>query len=218
MNKFTDNRVLEAYEALFAAYGPQHWWPGDSPWEICVGAVLTQNTNWDNVTRAINNLKRLDVLTPEGIMDLPDSVLAKQLHPAGYFNLKTKRLKNVTRWWLDNVVEDQLFPTLSLADARESLLTVNGIGQETADSILLYCFDQPIFVIDSYTKRISYRHFGTAPDISYEDLQKFFTDNLPKDVVLYNEYHGLLVNCAKHHCRKDTCLSECPLHEMGLHR
>ena len=206
-----DNRLVRMYEILFEAYGPQHWWPGDTPWEICVGAVLTQNTNWENVTRAINNLKRQDALCPHEILALPDSRVAAMIHPAGYYNLKTQRLKNVTKWWLENVVDDQLFPTLSLEDARESLLEVNGVGQETADSILLYCFNLPVFVIDSYTKRISSRHLGTDPEIKYEELQKLYTENLPENPTIYNEFHALLVHCAKHGCRKDACQPECPL-------
>jgi endonuclease-3 related protein len=204
---------MKIYNALYEAYGPQHWWPGDSPWEICVGAVLTQNTNWGNVEMAIANLKKNKRLDAQKILDAPDSGLEDDLRPSGYFRVKSVRLRNVSRWWLDNVTPDSKLkgPEKPQAFWRESILSVNGVGPETADSILLYSFGLPVFVIDAYTKRIMARHFGFDPDIEYHELQKFFTDRLPSSAELYNEFHALFVRAAKERCRKNTCLPGCPL-------
>ncbi len=199
------------YKKLFAAYGPQHWWPGDSPWEICVGAVLTQNTNWGNVEKAIANLKRGKSLCPVKIRKMPIADLEKAIHPSGFYRLKARRLLAVTDWWLANVKDDRLVPgEKNPAFWRESILSVNGVGPETADSIMLYSFNLPTFVIDAYTKRIMSRHFGFKPDIGYHELQKQFMDNLPADPKLFNEFHALFVRMAKEHCRKGACLKGCP--------
>lgn len=207
------------YELLYEAYGPQFWWPGDTPWEICAGAVLTQNTNWGNVEKAVANLKKNDSMTPERILEMPVQELEKALRPSGYFRLKAVRLRSVAFWWLDNTINDGIdLNAESLAYWRDSLLEVNGIGPETADSILLYSFNQPSFVIDAYTKRIMSRHAGTAPDVRYDDLRSLFMNNLEHDSGLFNEFHALFVRAAKEHCAKKMCSPLCPLrklHSMG---
>jgi endonuclease-3 related protein len=210
MNK----RIVHGYEILFERFGRQYWWPGDSPWEICTGAVLTQNTNWSNVEKAITLIKSVDVLSPEKIVALPVPELEELIRHSGFFRIKTQRLRNMAAWWLDNVSDSKL-KSGSLVEWRHRLLEINGIGQETADSILLYCFKQPIFVIDAYTKRIAARHFGTKPDISYQELQRLFMDSLPCSPELFNEYHALLVRNAKECCRKNVCLPGCPLKRVG---
>jgi endonuclease-3 related protein len=205
-------RLTAMYDRLLAAYGPQSWWPGETPWEVSVGAVLTQNTNWGNVERAIANLKGAGVLDPVAIAGLPPPELAELIRPSGYYRLKAGRLQAVTAWWLAHVRSDRLHPGgRPLAAWRESLLAVRGVGPETADSILLYAFGLPTFVIDAYTRRIMARHFGTAPNIDYHVLQALFLENLPADARLFNEFHALFVRNAKEGCRKATCLPTCPL-------
>jgi endonuclease-3 related protein len=208
MNK----RIVQGYEILFEHFGRQYWWPGDSQWEICTGAVLTQNTSWSNVEKAIALIKSADALNPETIVALPVSDLEDLIRPSGFFRIKAQRLRNMAAWWLDNVRDSKLKHG-NLPEWRSRLLEINGIGQETADSILLYCFNQPTFVIDAYTKRISARHFGTDPDISYHELQDLFMNNLPCSPELFNEYHALLVRAAKDCCRKNICLPGCPLRQ-----
>lgn len=205
------DKIKTGYNRLFNALGPQHWWPGDSPWEICTGAVLTQNTNWQNVEKAIINLKNAKALDPETILSLPETKLAQMILPSGFFRLKTKRLKNVAAWWQKHVKANQLAGFDTPAATRDSLLNVNGVGPETADSILLYCFNLPLFVIDAYTRRIAARHFQTEENSSYDELQRIFMSALPANPAIYNEYHGLLVQNAKIHCLKNRCLPSCPL-------
>lgn len=202
----------EIYLKLFNAYGEQHWWPGDTPWEVCTGAVLTQNTAWRNVEIAIGRLKNADMLSPEKILFSEDSVIERLIASSGYFRLKTQRLKAVCRWWTENVRDDRLHPARKDLDYwRESILSVKGVGPETADSILLYSFNLPTFVIDAYTKRIMARHFKFSPDIPYEELRSFFMDRLPPDYRLFNEFHALFVRLGKEACRKNHCTEKCPL-------
>ncbi len=209
--------VQKIYDILYRTYGPQHWWPGDTPWEICVGAVLTQNTNWSNVEKAIVNLKNAGAMCPLKIRKMPLAKLEEAIHPSGFFRLKAQRLLAVTDWWLANVEEDKLRPAgKSPAFWRESILSVKGVGPETADSILLYSFNLPTFVIDAYTKRIMARHFGFDPDVSYHELQSYFMENLSPDPALFNEFHALFVSMAKEHCRKGGCLEGCPYKFSGL--
>jgi len=206
-NKLVNN----IYHVLFECFGPQYWWPGDSPWEICLGAVLTQNTNWGNVEKAIANLKTIDSLCPRKILEMKRESLEEALRPSGYFKLKSVRLSNVARWWLENVENDKLKKRPSNLDYwRDSILAVNGVGPETADSILLYSFGLPTFVIDAYTRRIMHRHFNTPENVSYAVLRDLFMDNLPHDAKLFNEYHALFVRLAKELCRKNICLPSCP--------
>lgn len=207
---------LAVYQTLFAAYGHQYWWPGETPFEIMVGAVLTQNTAWSNVERAIANLTQVQALSPRAILDAPVDRLAEWLRPSGYFNIKARRLRNFCHWY----VEEGGYETLATRDTgrlRAGLLAVNGIGPETADDILLYAFGRPVFVVDAYTRRILSRLGLVAESIGYEDLRRFCEGNLPGgDAKLFNEYHALLVRHGKEVCRprplcERCCLAvECP--------
>ena len=207
------NKVYEIYEILLDHFGPQGWWPGETPLEIMVGAVLTQNTNWTNVSRAIDNLKREGLLSQERLHDLPHEMLADRIRPAGYFNLKAKRLKNlldfVTRRH-DGSLEDMF--RMDMRSLREEILTVKGIGPETADSILLYAGNKPVFVVDAYTHRIFARHGLIAPEDGYYEIQEYFMLSLPEETALYNEYHALIVRLGKEFCKKSKPLCrQCPL-------
>jgi len=201
------------YQKLYAYFGPQHWWPGDSPFEVMVGAILTQNTNWQNVEKAIDNLKENRVLAPRKIYRLPKARLAKLIRSAGYYNIKARRLRNFLEFFLKyykgDVKEMSLVDTL---DLRKQLLAVNGIGPETADSILLYALDKPVFVIDAYTKRILLRHRFIKENTSYDGIKNLFMKNLKNDVKLFNEYHAFLVRLGKEFCLKNQPRCEvCPL-------
>ncbi|MBI5075154.1 MAG: endonuclease III domain-containing protein [Nitrospirae bacterium] len=207
--------LLNIYRKLFAAFGHQHWWPGDSPFEVAVGAILTQNTNWSNVEKAIANLKREKALSAEKLHRMPALHLAGLIRPAGYFNVKAKRLKN----FIDLLHEEYQGSMTGMAAEtlpaiRKKLLSVNGIGPETADSIILYALEKPVFVIDAYTKRILSRHAIIHNAESYETCQELFHTKLRNDVSLFNEYHALIVRLAKDFCRPDPRCSGCPLERI----
>ena len=200
------------YDKLNSHFGDLHWWPAQTAIEMIVGAILTQNTAWKNVERALENLKALSLLEPRLLYETDSRVLEDLLRPAGYFRIKTFRLKNFLHflhahysWNLEKMFSEDLW------QLREKLLAINGIGKETADSILLYAGNQPIFVIDAYTRRIFQRHGLVAADISYDALQRFFMSSLPEDVPLYNQYHALIVNTGKTYCRATPLCEECPL-------
>jgi len=208
--------VQEVYQRLYDAFGPQHWWPGDTAFEIMVGAVLTQNTNWKNVERAIANLRQADLLEPKALYATPLEELEELIRPAGYYRIKARRLRNL----LELVVKryggslEKMFAA-DPAALREQLLAVRGIGPETADSILLYAGGIPIFVIDAYTYRIFARHGWVEQDADYHRLQEYFHSQLPDDATMFNEYHALLVRLGKHYChkRRPRCPG-CPLEEL----
>lgn len=204
--------LIELYNTLLASLGPQHWWPGDSPIEVAVGAVLVQNTSWRNVVRAIDALKQRDLLSIQALHDLRPAALEKLLQPSGYYRIKTKRLKNLIRFLMEvhDGSLDNLF-ALDMAVAREQLLAVNGIGPETADSILLYAGDQPRFVVDAYTRRILLRHDWLLPPATYDQMQQLFERRLEPDVTLYNEFHALIVAVGNQHCRAKPQCEGCPL-------
>jgi len=204
---------MHFYDALRAFLGPSNWWPGDTPFEICVGAVLTQNTNWSNVQKAIGNLKTRDLLYPEKMASLDDELLAELIRPSGYFRIKARRLKNLLDFLrLECAYDLSALCYMDLHHLRDKLLQVKGIGPETADSILLYALEKPSFVVDAYTRRILNRHFLVHEDIDYHELRDFFMDRLPEDVAMYNEYHALLVRTGKEWCRKhNPRCDECPL-------
>lgn len=218
--------ILNIYKQLLKTYGRQHWWPGDSPWEICVGAVLTQNTNWSNVEKAIINLKKGGLIATSAKQTSSDKFPAKfaktsipeiekMIRPSGYFRLKADRMMHVVQWWLNNVSNGKLNqPEKPLDYWRESLMAVKGIGPETADSILLYAFNLPSFVVDTYTKRVMSRHLGTDPNINYHELRNIFMSNLPHDAAMFNEYHALIVQVAKKTCLKKECKEFCPLTDI----
>ena len=201
------------YKALFKAFGPQRWWPAESAFEVAVGAILTQNTNWSNVSRAIANLKEARVLTPTRLFALGETATSRLIRPSGYYRLKTKRLRNflavVSGRYGNSLCRMKRVP---LERLRQELLAITGIGPETADSILLYAFGKPVFVIDAYTKRIFSRHHLFPADVSYDDAQSYFMDRLPRDAGLFNEYHALIVRLGKEYCRKNgpRCKT-CPL-------
>lgn len=208
-----NRRLYTIYKKLYCYFGQQNWWPGDNPFEVMVGAILTQNTNWNNVERAIRNLKREKLLSVSKLSKIPRSKLAYLIKPAGYYNIKAKRLNSFLKFFQKNyqgsVKKMSLDDTLQL---RRKLLSVNGIGQETADSILLYALNKPVFVIDAYTKRIFSRHHFIKDDAEYEKIQALFMKNLKNNVKLFNEYHALLVRLGKEFCRKNNprC-NTCPL-------
>lgn len=201
------------YERMFAQLGPQHWWPAETAFEVMVGAILTQNTNWKNVERAIDNLRGVGVLSLTALADLPVALLAGYIRPAGYYNVKAGRLKNLLLFIREHFGDDlQSFLDQPLAEFREQLLSIKGIGRETADSILLYAADQPIFVVDAYTHRILLRHQLIDEECDYEALQELFMDHLPCETALYNEYHALLVKVGNLYCKKkNPDCAVCPL-------
>ena len=207
--------LTEIYQLLYDAFGPQHWWPGDSQFEIITGAILTQNTNWPNVEKAIANLNAAGLLTLEKLHGTDTSALAQLIRPAGYYNLKAKRLKNFLNWLFENYngrVTD--LENLDTDQLRAELLFVKGIGPETADSILLYALERPVFVVDAYTARVAARHHLVEPGSGYEQLQYLFQSNLTPDVKLFNEYHALLVRVGKEFCRPKARCENCPLNKL----
>lgn len=196
--------VASVYRRLKAAYGAQAWWPAETEFEVMVGAVLTQNTAWTNVERAIGQLRGASCLTPGAIVALPSAELAQLIRPSGYFNVKAERLKNLCRWYVERG-EHAALEKLCTEDLRQELLALKGIGPETADDILLYAFHRPVFVIDAYTRRLFGRLGLIAGDEHYEELRRFFEEALSREaepVPLFNEYHALIVEHAKGLCRK----------------
>ena len=212
------NALLKIYKKLYRCFGPQNWWPGDNPFEIAVGAILTQNTNWGNVEQAIQNLKEHAVFSVDGIYGLSVRELASLIKPAGYFNVKAQRLRSFLEF-LSNDYHGRM-TNMMLEDAdhlRARLLQVHGIGPETADSILLYALEKPLLVIDAYTKRVLSRHGIMASEKSYDEFQALFHNSLKRDVRQYNEYHALFVRVGKTFCKKSKPLCEkCPLNDMLL--
>ncbi len=204
---------MAVYRRLHAAHGPQHWWPGDSVFEIMVGAVLTQNTAWTNVEKAIVNLKVAKALSPDVIAAAPHRRLAAWLKPSGYFNIKAKRLRAFCQWLTRHGGAKRLarLPTETL---RAELLQVHGIGPETADDILLYAFNRPVFVIDAYTRRIFQRLGCIRGDEDYETLRGLFEKSLTTDTQLFNDYHALIVAHAKDICRPRPRCTSCGLRAL----
>ncbi|MFA4974729.1 MAG: endonuclease III domain-containing protein [bacterium] len=203
---------MEGFRLMLARFGPRGWWPGETPFEVMVGAILTQNTNWKNVEKAIANLKQEDILDPHAMLGLSPQRLASLIKPAGYFRVKAKRLRSFLKYFVENYDGSaRKMAKRDLPQLREELLAVNGIGPETADSILLYALKKDIFVIDAYTKRILSRHGLCAEEDCYDDLQALFMDRIEKDIPLYNEYHALIVETGKDFCRTSPRCAECPL-------
>jgi len=211
----TREQLTEIYELLLEAFGPQHWWPGETTFEIILGAILTQNTSWANVAKAIANLKAAGRLVPERLHVLDSEEIEKLIRPAGYFRLKTKRLRNFMQWLFDAYGGDlNALANIETRRLREELLSISGVGPETADSILLYALNRPVFVVDTYTARVAVRHGLIEPDIDYEQLQYLFESNLEPDVPLYNEYHALLVRVGKDFCKPKPKCATCPLEKL----
>jgi len=215
-DKAVKKKLAAIYRVLFQAYGPQHWWPGDTPFEVMVGAVLTQNTAWANVEKAIANLRRERLLEPERLFRVPLRKLAVLIRPSGFFTVKARRLNHLFKF-----IIDRYSGSLALMFAedpetlRHNLLEVNGVGPETADSILLYAGQRPFFVVDAYTKRVLSRHRVIAADADYHTVQGLFMDSLPRDSRLFNEYHALIVRVGKEHCKRTAprCKT-CPLNKF----
>ncbi len=208
-------RLREVFESLLDAYGPQHWWPGDSPLEIIVGAILTQNTSWKNVERAIHNLREEGLMSVDALWRVSPEELAELIRPAGYYRLKARRLRNLLEFLherYDGSIE--AMAATDLQTLRTELLSVNGIGPETADSILLYALSRPTFVVDTYTHRVLARHGWIGYDADYHTIKEHFEGELESDVQLFNEFHALLVRVGNQHCRKTPKCETCPLCDL----
>jgi endonuclease-3 related protein len=207
--------LTNVYQRLLEAFGPQDWWPAESPFEVIVGAVLTQNTSWKNVELAIENLRSADLLDVVKLDQVTHAKLAALIRPAGYFRLKATRLKNVARFIRQHYGGslDAMFSADTL-QLRQQLLSINGVGPETADSILLYAGGHRSFVIDSYTGRVAKRHGWIEPDADYDDLKRMFESSLDPDVELFNEFHALLVVVGKEFCRPTPKCEACPLRDL----
>ncbi len=200
------------YRTLYRTWGPQHWWPGRTRLEIIVGAILTQNTAWTNVERAIRRLRQARALNLPALRAASLDHLAGWIRPAGYFNVKARRLKSFVSFLYASYAGrlDRLFaePDERL---RRTLLSVNGIGPETADSILLYAAQRPVFVVDAYTRRVLVRHGWIRSRATYDDIASFMTAHLPRDIRLFNEFHALIVRLGEEHCRPTPRCDTCPL-------
>ena len=202
-------KIRKLFDVLFDCYGPQKWWPCQSGarWEIITGAILTQNTAWTNVEKAIGNLLSAGVMSLERVLATPDTELQELIRPAGFFKQKCAYLKAMAAFMLDR--ETAFEQSADVLVLRKELLSVKGVGRETADSILLYAFNKPIFVIDAYTRRVAERHLHLDGTLHYDILQKIFMDALPPDVTIYNEYHALIVAFCKESCYKSACGEIC---------
>jgi endonuclease-3 related protein len=217
--KDAKNKLIRIYDTMFNHFGPQGWWPGRTRLEIAVGAILTQNTAWHNVEKAIRNLRQAKALSVSSLHAMRHNTLANLIRPAGYFNVKSKRLKNfITMIAADFDGSIGRLDRLNTEALRKKLLDVNGIGKETADSILLYVFNRPVFVIDAYTRRILSRHNMIAGDEEYDDIRRFFETHLPTQTRLFNEYHALIVCIGKYFCKPKPKCEECPLCKLGGRR
>lgn len=197
------------YRIFFKAYGEQHWWPGDTPFEISIGAILTQNVSWKNVETAILNLKKNRMLTPRALLEKSEKEIAPLIRPTGYYNQKAKKLKNFIEWFRGYNFSFKKVETMELAVLRDELLSVNGIGPETADSILLYALGKKIFVVDAYTRRIFTRTGFLKGHESYHEIQEMFHSRFPGSIQDYNEYHALIVKHGKDVCRTKPLCHDC---------
>ncbi len=216
MGERTARNLEEIYKRLLAKFGPQNWWPAKTKFEVIIGAILTQNTSWENVERAIANLREENLLTPQKIKDIALKRLARLIRPAGYFNIKAERIKHFIHFLFKEYggsiekMSKEYGPNL-----RIKLLSINGIGPETADSILLYALEKPVFVVDAYTKRMLSRHNLISRRADYQQVQTFFTDNLSQDAKVFNEYHALLVRLGKELCKTKPLCEICPLNNLN---
>lgn len=204
------------YKRLFRRFGPQHWWPAQTPFEMMAGAILAQATNWQNVVRAIDRLRQHGALSPQKILALRSTRLESLVRPAGYFRQKAKRLKEFSRWYVRRYGgrHERMFriPTDSL---RQELLQLHGIGPETADSMLLYAGAKPVFVVDAYTRRLFVRHGLVRPQAAYDEIQRLAMRELPFKASLYNEFHALIVAVGKRAChRRAPACERCPLDDL----
>lgn len=205
-------KLEKVYKTLYTYYGPQYWWPAKSRFEVILGAILTQNTNWKNVEKAIANLKEKNLLSSKALQKLPPKRLATLIRPSGYFNIKADRIKSFLHF-LESVYGGDLQRMFreKTGTLRKKLMSVKGVGPETADSILLYAGCRPVFVVDAYTRRILSRHGLCENGCDYDQMQTLFMENLTADTRMFNEYHALLVRVGKEHCTPQPDCSECPL-------
>lgn len=205
------DRLTDIYDRLLQHYGPRKWWPADSRFEVMVGAVLVQNTAWSNAAKAIRALSDAGLLSPQALRSAGQDEIAQLIYSSGYYNMKARKLKALVEWLGERNDDIRALMADDPATLREELLGIHGIGEETADDILLYALDIPVFVIDHYTKRLLHR-LDLAPEKGpYAHYQRLFTDHLPPDVLLYNEYHALIVTHAANTCRKDPACDQCCL-------
>lgn len=216
-----EHPLKQAYAMMFSHYGHLHWWPGETPFEVCVGAILTHNTSWKNVERAIHNLKQAHALDPKSMHEMRAGELARLIHPSGYHNVKARRLKAFLAVLVERFEGSlERFFAGSPAEVRERLLDIHGIGPETADSMMLYAGGHSSFVIDAYTKRIFFRHRWCEQNSDYANLKKLCESALPASAPhelldYWQDYHAQLVNIGKDFCRKSKPLCEqCPLHPL----
>ena len=214
MRRARENKkiLVKMYQKLYQTIGPRHWWPADSPFEVVVGAILTQNTSWKNVEKALGALKEQNILDPLQLYKIDEQYLATTITSSGFFNIKSKRIKSFINFLFEQYqgsLEKMFSEKLTLL--REKLLAINGVGPETADSILLYAGGKPIFVVDAYTKRILLRHKVISPRARYSEIQELFMNNLKADVKMFNEYHALLVYIGKYYCKRVPQCKSCPL-------
>jgi len=205
---------MELFDTLLKRYGARHWWPAETPFEVCVGAILTQNTNWLNVEKAMANLKRDGLLSIHALWDIDRERLAELIRPSGFFNVKSVRLKDFVGWTLAGHGSLDAMFSGDWRLLREELIGVRGIGRETCDSILLYAGGKPSFVVDAYTGRLFSRLGLVGESDGYQQVRAFFMDLLPPDAGLFNEYHALIVEHCKRHCRKKPLCDGCPLRQI----
>lgn len=212
-------KLLKIYKILLKEYGPQEWWPAESPFEVMLGAVLTQNTNWINVSRAIANLKKKDLICPHKIAGISKRNLISAIRPSGFYNQKAAYLKGLSRYVLERFSGDlRRMSRTEISILRDELMAIKGLGPETADSILLYALNKPVFVIDAYTRRIFGRHGVKIKESDYSGWQNYFESQLPRDKRLFNEYHALIIKLAKDRCRKKPDCQGCPLKGMTINK
>jgi endonuclease III related protein len=207
-------RLLDIFNMLLESFGKRNWWPGETELEIIIGAVLTQNTSWKNVEKAIDNLKRHNAMDIDSLFKMDRETLALIIKSSGFYNIKSIRLKNIINViyneYSSNIIK---LKNIYIWDVRERLLKINGIGKETADSIILYALDKPIFVVDVYTKRFLRNHRLYSEENDYDTIQRFFMKNLPNDTYLFNEFHALIVYLGQNFCKKVPFCNKCPLNK-----
>ena len=208
----TRELLMSLYEAMRTHFGHRNWWPGDTPFEVCVGAVLTQNTSWKNVAKAIDNLKGAQALDPLVMHRMSHEELAELIRPAGYYNIKARRLSNFINCLVERYEGNlQRLFAIPIEPLRDELLAINGVGPETADSMILYGAEKPIFVVDAYTKRVLSRHGIIDGKALYPEVQALFHDSIPRDTTLYNDFHAQFVAVGHHYCKKKPRCGDCPL-------
>lgn len=205
-------RLLTIFTRLLEFSGSRNWWPGETKLEIVVGAILTQNTSWKNVEKTIAQMKEKNLLEVKALYEIDKDILAEVIRPSGFYNLKSSRLKNFISFFYERFGGSfERLGNVTTSRLREMILGINGIGEETADSILLYALEKPVFVVDAYTKRFLVNHRLYDGDLKYQEVQRFFADNLPADTYLYNEFHALIVFLCQQYCRKSPLCGECPI-------